>query len=102
MSSDRTRKLRTGIDPFERAVPSAYGDGESRPVRIELARRATVAARHDGGVVVDATFRRPADADAFAATSPTAVAAMWLVCETPPAVLMEPARSREFHGSVAV
>ena len=101
LSSDRTRKLRAGIDPYERAAPNAYGDGESRAVYIELARRATAAARRDGGVIVDATFRRATDADAFAATSPTAAAATWLVCEAPPAVRMERARAREFHGSVS-
>ena len=101
LSSDRTRKLRAGIDPYERAAPTAYGDGESRAVYIELARRATVAARRDGGVIVDATFRRATDADAFAATSPAAAAATWLVCEAPPAVRMERARAREFHGSVS-
>ena len=58
LSSDRIRKLRAGIDPYERAAPSAYGDGESRAVYVELARRASATARRDGGVVVDATFRR--------------------------------------------
>ena len=98
LSSDRIRKLRAGIDPHDRAGPSAYGDGESRAVYMELARRAAVAARHDGGAVIDATFRRPTDADAFAATSPAAAAAAWLVCEAPPAVRLERARAREFHG----
>ena len=84
LSSDRIRKLRAGIDPYDRAAPSAYGDGESRAVYMELARRAAVAARHDGGAIVDATFRRATDADAFAATSPAAAAAAWLVCEAPP------------------
>ena len=98
LSSDRIRKLRAGIDPHDRAGPSAYGDGESRAVYMELARRAAVAARHDGGAVVDATFRRATDADAFAATSPAAAAAAWLVCEAPPAVRLERARAREFHG----
>ena len=101
LSSDRIRKLRAGIDPYERAAPSAYGDGESRAVYIELARRASAAARRDGGAIVDATFRRATDADAFAATSPTAAAAAWLVCEAPPAVLLERARAREFHGSIS-
>ncbi len=90
LSSDRIRKLRAGIEPYERAAPSAYGDGESRAVYTELARRATAAARRDGGAIVDATFRRATDADAFAATSPAAAAAAWLVCEAPPAVLAGP------------
>ena len=101
LSSDRIRKLRAGIDPHERAGPSAYGDGESRAVYMELARRAAVAARHDGGAVIDATFRRPTDADAFAATSPAAAAAAWLVCEAPPAVRLERARAREFQASIS-
>ena len=101
LSSDRIRKLRAGIDPHDRAGPSAYGDGESRAVYMELARRAAVAARHDGGAVVDATFRRATDADAFAATSPAAAAAAWLVCEAPRAVRLERARAREFHDSVS-
>ncbi len=101
LSSDRTRKLRAGIDPYERATPSAYGDGESRAVYIELARRAAAAVRRDGGVIVDATFRRPADADAFAATSPTAAAASWLVCEAPPAVLLDRARAHAHHDSLS-
>ena len=101
LSSDRIRKLRAGIDPYERAAPAAYGDGESRAVYIELARRASAAVRRDGGAIVDATFRRATDADAFAATSPTAAAASWLVCEAPPAVLLERARAREFNGSIS-
>ena len=101
LSSDRIRKLRAGIDPHDRAGPRAYGDGESRAVYMELARRAAVAARHDGGAVVDATFRRATDADAFAATSPAAAGAAWLVCEAPRAVRLERARAREFHGSIS-
>jgi predicted kinase len=101
LSSDRIRKLRAGIDPHDRAGPRAYGDGESRAVYMELARRAAVAARHDGGAVVDATFRRATDADAFAATSPAAKGAAWLVCEAPRAVRLERARAREFLDSVS-
>ena len=67
LSSDRIRKLRAGIDPYERAAPSAYGDAESRAVYAELAQRAAPTLRDDGGVIVEATFRRATDADAFAA-----------------------------------
>ena len=101
LSSDRIRKLRAGVDPYERAGPAAYGDSESRTVYTELARHATTAVRRDGGAIVDATFRRAADADTFAATSPTAAAAAWLVCEAPPAVQLERARAREFNGSIS-
>src|SRR5207247_1645563 len=94
LSSDRIRKLRAGIDPFEHAPPSAYGDGESREVYAELAQRAADASSREGGAIVEATFRRPSDAASFTAASRTAAGAAWIVCEAPPAVLMERARSR--------
>ncbi|HEY6890749.1 MAG TPA: AAA family ATPase [Solirubrobacter sp.] len=101
ISSDRIRKLRAGIDPYERAAPSAYGDVESRAVYAELAQRARIAIRDNGGAIVDATFRRKADADAFAAVSPLAASAEWIVCEAPPAVLLERARERALRDSVS-
>ena len=101
ISSDRIRKLRAGIDPYERAAPSAYGDIESRAVYAELAQRARIAIRESGGAIVDATFRRKADADAFAAVSPLAASAAWIVCEAPPAVLLERARERALRDSVS-
>jgi predicted kinase len=99
LSSDRSRKLRAGIDPYEHAAPSAYGDSESRAVYAELAQRAAAAARRDGGVIVDATFRRTTDADAFAAASPATPA--WLVCEAPPEVLLARAEARALRDSVS-
>jgi aminoglycoside phosphotransferase family enzyme/predicted kinase len=101
LSSDRIRKLRAGIDPFEHAGPGAYGDAESRAVYSELAQRAVIAVRDEGGVIVDATFRRATDADAFAAGSGVAAAAEWLVCEAPPAVLLERARERALQDSIS-
>jgi len=101
ISSDRIRKLRAGIDPYERAAPSAYGDIESRAVYAELAQRAATAVREEGGAIVDATFRRRGDADAFAGASPVAASAAWIVCEAPPAVLLERARERSLRDSVS-
>jgi aminoglycoside phosphotransferase family enzyme/predicted kinase len=101
ISSDRIRKLRAGIDPYERAAPSAYGDIESRAVYSELAERARNAIRESGGAIVDATFRRKADTDAFAAVSPLAASAAWIVCEAPPAVLLERAGERALRDSVS-
>ena len=100
LSSDRIRKLRAGLDPYERAAPGAYGDGESRAVYAELGQRAAAAVHRDGGVVVDATFRRATDADAFAAASHAAAAAAWLVCEAPPdgaAPTRTESRARRLH-----
>jgi predicted kinase len=101
ISSDRVRKLRAGIDPYERAAPSAYGDFESRAVYTELAQRATLELRDASGAIVDATFRRRADADAFAAALPAGLTPAWLVCEAPPEVLLERARERALHHSVS-
>jgi predicted kinase len=70
----------------------AYGDAESRAVYEELGRRA---ARSAEGVIVDATFRRRADADAFVALVPSAA---WIVCEAPADVMLERARMRMLRG----
>lgn len=99
LSSDRIRKLRAGVDPFEYAGADAYGDAESRGVYEELASRATGAVRSDGGAIVDATFRRRADADAFLAA--VRLPAEWVVCEAPPAVLLARAADRAAHGSIS-
>jgi aminoglycoside phosphotransferase family enzyme/predicted kinase len=101
ISSDRVRKLRAGIDPYERAGTEAYNDLESRAVYAELAQRAAAAIRDSGGAIVDATFRRKSDTDAFSAGAPTAASAQWLVCEAPPAVLLERARERATRGSIS-
>jgi aminoglycoside phosphotransferase family enzyme/predicted kinase len=99
LSSDRIRKLRAGIDPFQRAAPSAYTDAESRVVYEELGQRAVSALRRDGGVIVDATFRRAADANAF--LNALSHSPQWIVCEAPPAVLLERAQARAARGSVS-
>ncbi len=88
LSSDRTRKLRAGVDPYEYAGAQAYGDAESREVYAELGRRAL---RCTDGAIVDATFRRRSDADAFVEFAPDAG---WIVCEAPREVLIERARMR--------
>ena len=98
LSSDRIRKLRAGVDPYAYAGAAAYGDAESRAVYEELGARAAAAARREGGVIVDATFRRATDADAFAAA---ARAGGWIVCEAPPEVLLARAAARVQYGSIS-
>jgi predicted kinase len=70
-------------------------------VYTELAQRARIAIRESGGAIVDATFRRKADTDAFAGVSPLAASAAWIVCEAPPEVLLERARERAMRDSVS-
>jgi predicted kinase len=101
LSSDRIRKLRAGVDPYEYAGAAAYGDSESRAVYEELAQRATTAIRGEGGAIVDATFRRTTDADAFAAAAAAAASAAWIVCEAPPEVRLERAAARGALGSIS-
>jgi len=95
LSSDRTRKLRAGVDPYEYAGAQAYGDAESREVYAELGRRA---ARGADGAIVDATFRRRSDTDAFVELVPDA---SWIVCDAPREVLIERARLRALRDSVS-
>jgi aminoglycoside phosphotransferase family enzyme/predicted kinase len=92
LSSDRTRKLRAGVDPYQYAGAQAYGDVESREVYAELGRRA---ARAADGAIVEATFRRRSDADAFVEHVPEAG---WIVCEAPREVLIERARLRALRN----
>ncbi len=65
LSSDETRKRLAGLAPTRRAGPEHYGDAFSRRTYRELGALAASAIRESGGVIVDATFRRPADRDAF-------------------------------------
>jgi aminoglycoside phosphotransferase family enzyme/predicted kinase len=101
LSSDRVRKQRAGIGAFEPASQDVYGDDESRAVYQGLAQLAAAAVHHDGGVIVDATFRRAVDAEAFQTASVVMAEAEWLVCEAPPAVLLERAAARAGRGSVS-
>ena len=102
ISSDRIRKLRAGHRPV-RAAPRRAPTATSRAARSTPSspQRARIAIRESGGAIVDATFRRKADADAFAAVSPLAASAAWIVCEAPPAVLLERARERALRDSVS-
>jgi aminoglycoside phosphotransferase family enzyme/predicted kinase len=94
LSSDRVRKQRAGVDPYARAGAEAYSDAESRAVYAALA-----AAADEGGVIVDATFRRAADVEAFRAAATHEPA--WIVCEAPPEVLLERAAARAARGSIS-
>jgi aminoglycoside phosphotransferase family enzyme/predicted kinase len=101
LSSDRIRKFRAGVGPFEYAGAAAYGDSESRAVYAELAQRAARLVRGGGGVIIDATFRRGPDADAFATASSAARDAAWIVCEAPPEVRLQRAAFRAAGNSIS-
>ena len=65
LSSDAVRKRLLGIAPAARAGASAYGESFNRRTYEELGRTARRDLTGAGGVIVDATFRNPADRDAF-------------------------------------
>jgi uncharacterized protein len=96
LSSDATRKRLAGLAPTEPATADHYTDTFNRRTYEELGRLAADQVRRGGGVIVDATFRRRVDREAFAAalgdiTAPVFFAA----CEAPADVLRERARGRE-------
>jgi aminoglycoside phosphotransferase family enzyme/predicted kinase len=101
LSSDRIRKLRAGVDPYQYAGAAAYGDSESRAVYAELAQRAVLIVRNGGAVIVDATFRRPADTDAFVTAARGTSLAGWIVCEAPAELRLERAAARAAQDSIS-
>jgi uncharacterized protein len=65
LSSDVVRKELGGLAPLDRGPPSLYTPEVSVRVYRELGRRSAAAMAAGHGVLVDATFRRRADRDAF-------------------------------------
>jgi uncharacterized protein len=97
LSSDRVRKELAGLPPERRAPAAEYSEKASRETYRELGARAAAEAAR-GGAIVDATFRRRADRDAFAATySETGPRPVFVECRAPAAVVAERARRRELE-----
>ena len=95
LSSDVERKRLAGLEATERAPASAYSDAASRATYARLGRRAARALEPGGGVVVDATFRRQADRDAFiSAYTGDGRALIWIERVAPAAELARRARKR--------
>jgi aminoglycoside phosphotransferase family enzyme/predicted kinase len=95
LSSDVVRKRLAGLDPEQPAPAAEYSERASLRTYAELGAQAAEAARH-GGALVDATFRRRADRDAFreayGASSPAPV---FVECRAPATVIADRARRRE-------
>jgi uncharacterized protein len=94
LSSDRLRKELAGIAPEERAPRREYSDEASMRTYEQLGARASAAAAR-GGAIVDATFRRRAHRDAFAAAYAGSPPPVFVECRAPAAVVAERARRRE-------
>lgn len=90
LSSDVVRKELAGLGPTERAPQAVYSDDVSLRTYRELGARAAAAAE---GAIVDATFRRRADREAFSDTFQGR--ASFVECIAPADVVAERASRRE-------
>ena len=95
VSSDLLRKRLAGIRPTARAGRERYSDQFSRATYAELAHRAAAEAAEHRGVVIDATFRRRVDRDAFTAAFGDAAPLLYVECVAPADVLRQRAATRE-------
>jgi len=95
LAADSVRKRLAGVAATARAGEAAYTPQRSRRTYRELARLAAAAARN-GGTIVDATFRRRADRDAFhAGLAPARFGEpLFVECVAPAAVLAHRAMRR--------
>jgi aminoglycoside phosphotransferase family enzyme/predicted kinase len=95
VSSDIVRKREAGLAPEERAPAATYTDAVSRDVYRKLGDAATRVLQAGGGVVVDATFRRAADRQAFLeAFGGDPEVLVWAECTAPPDELVRRAERR--------
>jgi uncharacterized protein len=96
LSSDVTRKRLAGLPPTKSASAEHYGEEFNRRTYQELGRLATKEIKRNGGAIVDATFRRLRDREAFAiGLGPTPVRVFFAQCMAPAEILVERARARE-------
>jgi uncharacterized protein len=95
LSSDVTRKQLAGLRSTRTAAPEHYSDEFSRTTYAELGRRAAGEIGASGGVILDATFRRRRDRDAFAEGFAGAAPLLFVECLAPAELLVERARARE-------
>jgi aminoglycoside phosphotransferase family enzyme/predicted kinase len=95
VSSDVTRKRLAGIGQHQRGPAEIYGAEWNTRTYDELGNVAAREVDSRGGVIVDATFRRLADRQAFMAVFATAVPTLFIECQAPVAVLAARATRRQ-------
>ena len=98
VGSDATRKRLLGLEPRGRAPNEAYSPEVSRRTYRELGRRANEQLRRNGGVIVDATFRRAEDRREFAIALRSPIAPIFVECRAPSEVIAQRATAREVGG----
>jgi hypothetical protein len=94
LSSDAVRKGLAGIADTERAPATIYAPEWNRRTYAELGRRAGAAVREHGGAIVDATFRRRSDREAFRAAFVDQAPLVFIECTAPGRILAERAGRR--------
>lgn len=95
LSSDVVRKKLAGVPSPARAPVERYSAEFSRSTYSELGRRAASEVDAAGGVVIDATFRRRQDRDAFRDAFGAAAPLLFVECRAPRSVLAARALRRE-------
>jgi len=95
LSADVVRKGLAGIAPTEPASPEHYSADFSRATYTELGCRARAEVDSRGGSLVDATFRRRADRDAFCDGFADAAPLLFIECLVPKEILARRAAVRE-------
>jgi predicted kinase len=95
LGSDATRKQLAGLRSTQAGAPEHYSDEFSRATYAEMGRRAALEIAGSGGVILDATFRRRRDRDAFGEGFGGAAPLLFVECLAPAEVLVERARRRE-------
>jgi aminoglycoside phosphotransferase family enzyme/predicted kinase len=102
LSSDPTRKRLAGLTPTESAAPEHYSEEFNRRTYEELGRLASEEVRRSGGTIVDATFRRRADRQAFAgALASIRAPVLFARCTAPAALLLRRAQARARQPAVS-
>ncbi|MGZ4312836.1 MAG: bifunctional aminoglycoside phosphotransferase/ATP-binding protein [Solirubrobacteraceae bacterium] len=95
ISSDVVRKELAGLAVHDRAPEALYSEQAGERTYRELGRRAAAAMSAGRGVLIDATFRRRADRDAFAAGWAQTAPLLFVQCVAPGDVLRRRAAGRE-------
>lgn len=97
VSSDLTRKRLAGLDPEERGTDELYSAEHTMRTYRELGAAAATGLRERGGAIVDATFHRREERDAFRkGLGEVEAPVLYVECRAPAEVLMERVREREW------
>lgn len=95
LNSDVVRKRLAGLDARRRAPAGLYSEAWDARTYQELGRQAAKECQANGGAIVDATFRRRADRDAFARAFAHTAPTLFVECRAPAKVLAQRAAARE-------